>query len=147
MAATLARGKTRRSRDKVNAEIEQITRKPWVRRVLTWQLTGQQPPDLRLTWAIDPAARAALEELFGKHILITDHDTWPVPEIVAGYRSQSEAEFTFRQLNLRLNLEWARHRFLDRWVAGSGWAFGAFRPSWAGGIRFWWTGWCAEVWV
>jgi hypothetical protein len=46
MAATLARGKTRRSRDKVNAEIEQITRKPWVRRVLTWQLTGQQPPDL-----------------------------------------------------------------------------------------------------
>lgn len=28
VAATLARGRTRRSRDKVNAEIEQITRKP-----------------------------------------------------------------------------------------------------------------------
>ena len=99
LAATLARGKTRRARDKVEAEIESITRKPWVRRVITWQLTGGQPKDLRLTWQIDPAARTGLEEeLFGKHVLITDHDDWPVPEVVAGYRSQSEAEFSFRQL-------------------------------------------------
>jgi transposase len=99
LAATLARGKTRRGKDKVTAEIEQITAKPWVRRVVTWQLTGDQPKDLRLTWNIDPDARAALdEELFGKHVLITSHDDWPVPEIIAGYRSQSEAEFSFRQL-------------------------------------------------
>ena len=98
-AATLARGKTRRGKDKVTAEIETITAKPWVRRVITWQLTGDQPRDLRLTWSIDPGARAALEEeLFGKHVLITDHDDWPVPEVVAGYRSQSEAEFSFRQM-------------------------------------------------
>ena len=31
-------------------------------------------------------------------MLITSHDDWPVPEVVAGYRSQSEAEFGFRQL-------------------------------------------------
>src|SRR6266851_2844895 len=99
LAATLARGKTRRGRDKVEAEIESITRKPWVRRVITWHLTGDQPKDLRLTWETDPAARAALEEeIFGKHVLITDHDDWPVPEVVAGYRSQSEAEFSFRQM-------------------------------------------------
>jgi transposase len=99
LAATLARGKTRRGRDKVEAEIESITRKPWVRRVITWQLSGDQPKDLRLAWGIDPGARAALEEeLFGKHVLITDHDDWPVPEVIAGYRSQSEAEFSFRQL-------------------------------------------------
>jgi transposase len=99
LAATLARGRTRRSRDKVEAEIESITRKPWVRRVITWHLTGDQPKDLRLTWEADPAARAALEEeIFGKHVLITDHDDWPVPEVVAGYRSQSEAEFSFRQM-------------------------------------------------
>jgi transposase len=99
LAATLARGKTRRGRDKVEAEIESITRKPWVRRVIIWRLSGDQPKDLRLTWGIDPAARAGLEEeLFGKHVLITDHDDWPVPEVIAGYRSQSEAEFSFRQL-------------------------------------------------
>jgi transposase len=99
LAATLARGKTRRPRQKVEAEITAITAKPWVRRVITWQLDGEQPRDLRLSWQIDQAARAALEEeLFGKHVLITDHDDWPVAEVVAGYRSQSEAEFSFRQM-------------------------------------------------
>ena len=99
LAVTLARGKTRRSRDKVEAEIQEITRKPWVRRVITWQLTGAQPKDLRLSWSIHPGARVALEEeIFGKHILITDHDDWPAAEVIAGYRSQSEAEFSFRQM-------------------------------------------------
>jgi transposase len=99
LAATLARGKTRRPREKVQAEIEAITRKPWVRRVITWQLTGDQPRDLRLSWSVSQDARQGLEEeIFGKHILITSHDDWPVPEVVAGYRSQSEAEFSFRQM-------------------------------------------------
>ena len=99
LAATLARGKTRRPRDKVEAEITAITSKPWVRRVIRWQLTGDQPKDLRLTWHADPSARAALEEeIFGKHVLITDHDDWPAAEVIAGYRSQSEAEFSFRQM-------------------------------------------------
>jgi len=99
LAATLARGKTRRPREKVEADIAAITCKPWVRRVLTWQLSGGQPQDLRLTWGIDQAARAALEdEIFGQHVLITDHDDWAVAEVVAGYRSQSEAEFSFRQM-------------------------------------------------
>ena len=36
-------------------------------RVITWQLTGDQPKDLRLTWQADPAARAALErKSFGR---------------------------------------------------------------------------------
>ena len=64
-----------------------------------WQLAGGQPKDLRLTWSIDPAARAGLEEeIFGKHVLITDHDDWPAAGVIAGDRSQSEAEFSFRQM-------------------------------------------------
>jgi len=99
LSATLARGKTRRPRAKVEADIEAITRKPWVRRVLTWKLAGEAPKDLRLTWSADPDARAALEEeIFGKHVLITSHDNWPAAEVIAGYRSQSEAEFSFRQM-------------------------------------------------
>ncbi len=99
LAATLARGKTRRSKDKVAAEIAAIIRKPWVRRVITWQLSGEQPRDLRLSWSVDQDAGAALEEeIFGKHVLITDHHDWPAAEVIAGYRSQSEAEFSFRQL-------------------------------------------------
>jgi len=99
LAATLARGKTRRARDKVEAEIGKITHDAWVRRVITWQLTGGTPKDLRLAWSIDQHARAALEqEIFGKHVLITDHHDWPAAEVIAAYRSQSEAEFSFRQM-------------------------------------------------
>ena len=102
LAATLARGKTRRPRDKVEAEIERITHDAWVRRVITWRLAGEKPRDLRLTWSIDQEARTALErETFGKHVLITDHDDWPPAEVIAGYRSQAEAEFSFRQMKDR----------------------------------------------
>src|ERR1017187_8277829 len=89
----------RRAGEKARAEIETITAKPWTRRVIAWELTGDQPKDLRLTWRQDPAARAGLEEeIFGKHVLSPSHDDWPVTEVVAGYRSQSEAEFSFRQM-------------------------------------------------
>ena len=95
----MARGKTRRARGKVEAEIAKITHDAWVRRVLTWELTGDSPRDLRLAWSIDAAGRSALEEeIFGKHVLITDHDDWPAAEVIAGYRSQAEAEFSFRQM-------------------------------------------------
>ena len=99
LAATLARGKTRRPRPAVEAEIATITHNPWVRRVVSWTLDGDRPQDLRLAWNIDPDARAALEEeIFGKHVLITSHEHWPVAEVIAAYRSQSEAEFSFRQM-------------------------------------------------
>lgn len=99
LAATLARGKARRDRAAVTAAIGKILRPRWVGRVLTTTLTGRTPAQLRLAFAVDERARAELEdELFGKRILVTDHDDWPVAEVVAGYRSQSEAEAAFRQL-------------------------------------------------
>ena len=99
LAATLARGKTRREPGAVQANIDTITRPRWVSRVLTTQLSGTTPATMRLTWQIDAAARKALEtEIFGKRLLVTDHDHWTVPEVVAGYRSQNDVESGFRQL-------------------------------------------------
>jgi transposase len=99
LADTLARGKTRRPRAKVEAEITQIIKDPWVRRVVHVNLTGTNPPQHRLSWTIDTQARSDLEdEVFGKRVLITARDDWPVADVVAAYRSQSEAEFGFRQL-------------------------------------------------
>ncbi len=96
---TLARGHTRRPRDKVEAEINQIIHDPWVRRVISWELTGDTPPEHRLSFHLDEHTRAEMEtEIFGKRVLITDREDWPVAEVVTGYRSQSEAEFSFRQL-------------------------------------------------
>jgi len=102
LAATLARGKTSRTRTRVEAEIAAITHDSWVRRVITWKMDGDKPKDLRLTWGIDPDAHTGLEdEIFGKHVLITDHDHWPVADVIAAYRSQSEAESAFRQMKDR----------------------------------------------
>ncbi|MGH3570092.1 MAG: IS1634 family transposase, partial [Pseudonocardia sp.] len=96
---TLARGKTRRSRAKVETEIAHILKDPWLTRVLRYQLTGDTPAQHRLSFHPDNRARDALEQqVFGKRVLITNRDHWPVAEVVAGYRSQSEAEFSFRQL-------------------------------------------------
>jgi len=99
LAATLARGKTRRTPEQLTTEIEKITHNPWVHAVIDWELTGENPADRRLTWTTNTTKRQALEEnIFGKRILITDHDHWTVADVVAGYRSQSEIEFGFRQL-------------------------------------------------
>ena len=99
LAATLARGRTRRRIDAVQAEVARITHPRWVARVLSTELTGTTPATMRLTWQIDPAARKTLEtEIFGKRLLVTDHDHWTVPQVVAGYRSHNDVESGFRQL-------------------------------------------------
>ena len=99
LAATLERGKTRRERVAVLAEVTRITHPRWVGRVISTELTGQTPTEMRLTFTIDPAARHTLEaEIFGKRLLVTDHDDWTITEVVAAYRSQNDVESGFRQL-------------------------------------------------
>jgi hypothetical protein len=44
LAATLARGKTRRDTAAVTAEITKILKNPWAARVISWQLTGDTRP-------------------------------------------------------------------------------------------------------
>ncbi len=99
LAATLARGKTRRGRDAVEAEIATICKPRWVNQVLTTTLTGDTPDHLRLSFRTDARARTALENRsFGKRILFTNRDHWSTGDVVAAYRSQSEVESGFRQM-------------------------------------------------
>jgi len=99
LQARLARGKTRRDRTAVEAEITAITRPRWVREVITTTLTGREPADLRLTWRTDTRARQRLEDrIFGKRILFTNREAWSTAEVVAAYRSQNEVESSFRQM-------------------------------------------------
>ena len=101
LQARLARGKTRKAKDKVQAEIAQILAPRWVSRVVSTTLTGDIPADLRLSFRTDDKARAALEEeLFGKRILFTDKtpEQASTAQIVAEYRSQESVEGDFRQM-------------------------------------------------
>ena len=99
VADRLARGKTRKTRDNVEAEIDKILGPRWLKRVLKVTLTGTTPAELRLTWHTDARAKTALAtELFGKRVIFTDRLDWPVADIIAGYRSQSHVEADFRQM-------------------------------------------------
>jgi transposase len=99
LAARLARGRTRRGRDAVQADIEAILKPRWVADVLITNLTGEKPAEMRLTWRTDTRARNRLEQrLFGKRILFTNRDGWARVDVVAAYRSQNGVESGFRQL-------------------------------------------------
>ena len=99
--ARLARGKTRKEKQKVEAEVANILRPRWLSRVVSVTLTGEKPSELRLRYQTNQRARAALEEeVFGKRVLVTDKgkDLAPTAVIVADYRSQEAAEEDFRQM-------------------------------------------------
>ena len=102
LAARLGRGKTRRQRPAVEADIASIVRDDRVGRVIRWELTGDEPADFRLRWRTDANARRRLErEVFGKRIVFSDHEDWPATEVVAAYRSQADVEGGFRQMKDR----------------------------------------------
>lgn len=104
LAARLAPGNTRRPRLAVEADIATILSPRWVGRVTSTTLTGTEPAELRLAFATNPEARAALEaELFGKRILFSDKntETASTATIVADYRSQEAVEADFRQMKDR----------------------------------------------
>jgi transposase len=99
LADTLARGRTRRTTTQITTAIAAITADTWVRRVIRTELTGTTPATHRLTVTIDEQARATLaDEVFGKRVLVTNQDHWPIADVVAAYRSQSQVESAFRQL-------------------------------------------------
>ena len=95
----LARGKTRRERAAVEADIATICKPRWVGEVIKVVLTGDTPSELRLTWSTDSRARKRLEaRIFGKRILFTNRQAWTTADIVAAYRSQNDVESSFRQM-------------------------------------------------
>ena len=99
--ARLARGKARKGRDKVEAEVANILKPRWVSRVVQVALSGEEPSELRLHYQTDQKARARLEkEAFGKRVLVTDkgQELATTAEVVASYRSQEAAEGDFRQM-------------------------------------------------
>ncbi len=101
VAERLSRGKTRKAKDKVEAEIAAIVAPRWVSRVMTTTLTGEEPAALRLSFGVDAEARRALEEeIFGKRILFTDKSKAQASthQVIADYRSQEVVEGDFRQM-------------------------------------------------
>jgi transposase len=102
LSARLERGKTKKDRDGVEAEIATIVRPRWVSRVIMTTLSGDRPAAFRLSFTEDARARRTLEDqLFGKRVLFTDHHDWSVADVIGAYRSQHHVESDFRQMKDR----------------------------------------------
>lgn len=86
-------------RDRVAAEVARIVRFRWGERLLATRLTGDRSGALRLEWSVDEGARARLEnERFGRQLLVTDHEDWPVARVLTAYRARYRVEATLRHL-------------------------------------------------
>lgn len=94
--AALAAGTIRRTRDRLLAEVARITRARRVDRVLN--VTVPEPGPLRLRRRVDETAWNRLHrEVFGRQLLVTDRDDWPVEQVLTAYRARYYLDATFGQ--------------------------------------------------
>ena len=104
LQATLARGKQRRARATIEAQVTERLRGQHLRELLDVRLDGSGKT-LTLAYTVDHAALDRLErEWFGRLVLMTDQHEWTTAEIIGAYRGQSVIEGVFRTLKDPLRL-------------------------------------------
>jgi transposase len=98
LQATLARGKQRRSRATIEAQITERLRGQHLRKIVEVRLTGAGRT-LRLGYTVQRDVLDQLErDWFGRLVLMTDQHTWTTAEIIRAYRDQADVEGVFRAL-------------------------------------------------
>ena len=104
LQATLARGKQRRSRAAIEAQVAERLRGQHLREILDVRVRGRGKT-LSLAYTVDHSALDRLErEWFGRLVLMTDQHDWTTAEIITAYRGQSVVEGVFRTLKDPLRL-------------------------------------------
>ena len=104
LQATLTRGKQRRTRAAIEAQVAQRLRGQHLREILDVRVHGRDKT-LTLTYTVDHAALDHLErEWLGRLVLMTDQHDWTTAEIIRAYRGQSVVEGVFRTLKDPLRL-------------------------------------------
>ena len=105
LAATLARGKQKRDRARIQRDIEtRLKGRQHLSQVIQFKLAGDDPK-LTLTYDFDQKAFDALaENSLGRIILITDRENWSTAEIIRAYHEQAHIEAVFRHLKDPIHL-------------------------------------------
>jgi transposase len=90
-------GRGRRTKSDLEALVAQLLRPRHLKRVLRVELAGsEQKPTLHYT--LDEQALAQLEaRVFGRSLLLTDHDDWTDAEIIAAYHALNRNERAIRR--------------------------------------------------
>lgn len=100
LAETLKRGKQRRSRSRIQHDIDARLRgRQHLRKVLKIELSSLAGGRLALSYAFDEAALVALDrDSLGRIVLISDRHDWPTADIIRAYRGQAVVEAVFAHL-------------------------------------------------
>jgi transposase len=100
LAATLDRGKQRRSPTRIRHDIEARLRgRQHLRKVLKFDLSTDASGRLVLSYAFDAEALAILHrDSLGRIVLITDRHDWTTADIISAYRGQADVEAVFAHL-------------------------------------------------
>lgn len=99
LAATLARGKQKRDRTRIQRDIEvRLKGRQHLGSVMRYQLSGVDR-SLTLTHSFDSKAFDAIaNDSLGRLVLITDRENWSTAEIIRTYHGQANVEAVFRHL-------------------------------------------------
>jgi transposase len=96
LKGVVERGRHRMDERALSERVEGILRRRWLKDVVSVDFDLAQR---RLSYRTDQSAlRRVRTREWGKRIVFTDRHDWSDEQIVAAYRSQSEAEGAFRQL-------------------------------------------------
>lgn len=96
LKGVVERGRHRMDERALRERVAEILRRRWLAEVVTVDL---DLADRRFSFRTDHAALARVRRReWGKRVIFTDRHEWTDQEIVAAYRSQSEAEGAFRQM-------------------------------------------------
>ena len=96
LKAVVERGRHRMDERACRERVDEILRRRWLKDVVRVDFDLQRR---RLSFRTDQRALARVRHReWGKRVIFTDRHGWPDEQIVAAYRSQSEAERAFRQM-------------------------------------------------
>lgn len=100
LAETLARGKQRRDRSRIQHDIEARLRgRQHLRKVLKVELSRGEKARLALSYTFDEAALSALDhDSLGRIVLMTDRHHWATADIIRAYRGQAAVEAVFAHI-------------------------------------------------
>ena len=88
----------KQTRQQIEARIARIVNRQFVKKLIEWSLDDAEPGPWRLSFAVNGAAQAELEETLGLRILMTDRHDWPTADIIQAFYNQARVEGAFKNI-------------------------------------------------
>lgn len=90
--------KSHGKRENIEARVNDIINKQFIRDIFVWELSQTTPDCWRLQFYVDQARLEKVEKALGWRILMTDRHDWDTVQIIQAYHGQANIENIFRNV-------------------------------------------------